>query len=208
MWPTLKGLRFLVGDEAALVRASIGMMIDSIVAEGRDDAPQDIIGIDWYDQWDWQQRCWLLDEITRSLLTPHPPPPPAAMWEATIDAIFCNIFDLACLEIDDPAPVHATKTWRQSVIDAFRCQRGHQPCIRPDQRDPGSWQSVITQLADGILGSRMYQRAESFRDQEISATHRFLRSRGLPDDFLEQIPPLCSIDQTQLSIDRIQSLIF
>jgi hypothetical protein len=202
------GPRILVGDEAALVRASIGMMVDSLVAEGRDDADQDIIGIDWFDQWDWQQRCWLLDEIAASLLTRRPPPPPAAMWEATIDAIFCNIFDLACLEIDDPAPVQSTKTWRQSVIDAFRCQQGHDPCVSPDQCDPEPWQIVIAQLSDGILGPRMYQRAEAFRDSERSATQRFLSSKGLPDDFLEQIPPLRSIDQTQLSIDRIQALLF
>ena len=208
MWPTVKGLRIIVSDEAALVRASVGMMLDSLVAEGRDDAQQDIIGIDWFDQWDWRQRCWLLDGVTGSLLTRRPPPPPAAMWEAAIDAIFCNIFDLACLEIDDQAPVQATKTWRESVIDAFRCQRGHEPCVTHDQCDPQLWQIVITQLADGILGSRMYQRAESFRDSDIAATRRFLVSKGLPDDFLQQIPPLRSIDQTQRSIDRIQALIF
>ena len=208
MWHTVQGLRVIVGNEAALVRASVGMMINTLVAEGREDAEQDIIGIDWFDQWDWRQRCWLLDEVTTSLLTRRPPPPPAAMWEAAIDAIFCNIFDLACLEIDAPAPVHGTKTWRQSVIDAFRCQRDHDPCVTSDQCDPQLWQIVITQLADGILGARMYQRAESFRDNEMEATQRFLVSKGLPEDYLVQIPPLRSIDQTQMSIDRIQSLVF
>ena len=63
------------------------------------------------------------------------------------------------------------------------------------------------ELADAILGVRLYQQAESFRDGEIEQTQKFLRQKGLPDDFLAQIPPLRTVDQTQRSIDQIQALV-
>ena len=67
--------------------------------------------------------------------------------------------------------------------------------------------AVVTQIADVILGVTTYQKAELFRDGEIQRSRRFLNQKGMPADFLERIPPLRTIDQTQHSINRIRSII-
>ena len=182
------------------------MMVDDLVAEGREGDPQTSYGIPWFDQWDWQQRLWLLERMALALLTDLDPPSPAAMWEATVDAIFHEILELVQMEIEHPNSSYE-KSWRRSVIDAFCCQQGREPQIEESEPDLQRWNIVITKLADAILGVRLYEKAESFRDSDITRTQQFLTEHGLPDDFLEQIPPLQSIDQTQLSVDQIQSIV-
>ena len=63
-WPTTTGLRNLGGAEADLVRGAIGMMVDTHVAEMRENAEPCAYGVDWFDQWDAPQRLWLLEQVT------------------------------------------------------------------------------------------------------------------------------------------------
>lgn len=185
------------------------MMVDALVREGREDDEPITYGIDWYDQWDWRQRLWLLDEATAALLTPKPPPEPAAIFDAAVDAIFFEVDRLVEEEIaerfDSPSD---PMSWRESVCAAFASQQHRPAPIDANNQDAEQWRRVITRLADSILGVRIYQQAESFRDREMDATKRFLQDKGLPDTYLSRIPPLRSIDQTQWSIDRIQNLVF
>ncbi|MGB7342985.1 MAG: hypothetical protein WBD20_02120 [Pirellulaceae bacterium] len=206
MWPTTSGTRMLAGDEAKLVRGLIGMMVDQLVAEGRNESDQHLYGIEWFDSWDYRQRLWLLDQVTVAVLTDADPLSPAAMFEATIDAIFAELFELIVMETDDPTT--AKETWRQSSVAAFECQNGRLPKVDVNSVDQEIWGLVVTQIADSILGVRLYQQAESFRDGDFAATLAFLIQKGLPEDFLERIPPLLNVDQTQVVIDRIQSFVF
>lgn len=183
-------------------------MVDHLVAEGREGDPQEVYGIQWFDQWDWQQRIWLLERVSLALLTDLAPPSAAAMWEASVDAIFHEVRELVEMEIRDPDCMQTTKSWRQCVIDAFHSQQQRGPKISATATSLQEWHIVITQLADAILGVRLYLKAEPFRDDDIAQTQQFLTRQGLPADFLEQIPPLPTLDQTQISIDQIQSIVF
>lgn len=207
VWPTTNGLRCLSGDESELIRCAVAMMLDYLVAEGHEGDPQEVYGIQWYDQWDWQQRIWLLERTTLALLTDLQPPSPAAIWEASIDAVFHEIRESVEMEVRHPEAIRQEKTWRESVVDAFRCQQKRDPDICCTDTNLRGWHIVITQLADAVLGVRLYLKAEGFRDVDMARTQRFLMQHGLPADFLEQIPPLRSVDQTQLSIDQIQSIV-
>lgn len=204
MWPTVDGLRQLKDAEADLVRQAIQAMLPPLIDEHREDSPPNQLGIDWFDQWEADGRIWLLEQVAVALLTNAPPPSPAAMWEATIDAIFCVIVDKTTAEIENQP---ADSTWRQRGIEAFRCQHGRPPQIDLDEPDPRQWRRVATQIADAILGSPSYQKAEAFRDGDIEQCRRFLIQRGLPDDFLERIPPLRSEAQTDASIAAIQAIL-
>ena len=208
MWPTTTGLRCLVDHEFELIRATVGMMVDHLVAEGREGDPQQVYGLQWYDQWDWQQRIWLVERVSLALLTDLEPPSPAAIWEASIDAVFLEIRELVEMEVRHPDLLRPEKSWRQCVFDAFQSQQNREPKISSADTDLTAWHIVITQLADAILGVRLYLKAELFRDVDIARTQLFLTQHGLPTDFLEQIPPLRTVDQTQISIDQIQSIVF
>lgn len=217
MWLTTDGERFLRGAQGDMVRGAIGMMLDQLVAEGREteegtwnevDAEGDhSFSIDWFDRWDWRQRIWLLEQVTTGLLTASPAPQPNAMLEATVDAIFRETYDLTVFEIAETDAGTETFSWRESVLEAVLSQ-GIKTRIRMSSADPASWLELITRFADALFGPRSYLKAEAFRDGDIRQTVEFLQQRGLPTDYLEAIPPLRSVDQTQLSVDRIQSLVF
>ncbi|MEO1614243.1 MAG: hypothetical protein AAFV88_00245 [Planctomycetota bacterium] len=223
-WPTTYGLRRLGGGEADLIRGALGMMVDTHVAELRENVAPWTYGVPWFDQWDARQRLWLLEHVTRALLGAHRIDEPAAMFDAAADAIFFELADLIEIELEAgqesrfEQEVQPQRSWRESIAAAIEWQRTNlhgavvedtelQNCISEWNNSEG-WNRMITRLGDSILGVRLYRKAESFRDGDIEQTKRFLRDRGLPETYLEAMPPLRSIDQTQLSIDRIQAYVF
>jgi hypothetical protein len=198
----------LTGAEADLVRGAIGMMVDTHVAEARGEAESWRYGVEWFDQWDVGQRLWLLERVTLALLGTHRIESAAAIYDATVDAIFFEIGDLVEIEIREDGVGPEGRSWRESVIAAWECQSGKAAEIEADDRDVEQWRRIITRIADQILGVRLYHRAESFRDGDYKRVEAFLKARGLPEDYLTVIPPLRSVDQTQWSIDRIQAVVF
>ncbi len=94
---------------------------------------QEVYGVDWFDQWDVEQRIWLLEQVATSLfLEDQPPPPPAAIFEATVDAVFCQVVEAIEDEIEAASRPEAEFSWRQGMIEAFRCQHGKLPANRRD----------------------------------------------------------------------------
>ena len=204
MWPTIDGLRILKGAEAVLVSEAVTVMVDQLSGPDQDDSQSDPVGIDWFDQWDGYQKLWLLEHVVEALFTPIPPLSPAAIWEATVDAIFCQVIELITMEIDKSP---GSESWRNAAIDAFECQHGKQPKTAADETDISQWRIVVTQIADVILGVTSYQKAEAFRDGDIQRSRKFLIQKALPEDFLERIPPLRTLEQAQQSIARIRSIV-
>ncbi|MFG0288943.1 MAG: hypothetical protein ACF8CQ_12245 [Rhodopirellula sp. JB044] len=136
MWPLTNGLRCLTGPEASLFRGGVGMMIDQIVMELNstpeesappfvDDGPTSDFGFcppRWYSMWEPQQRVWLLERVTTSLLAARAAPPQSAIYEATVEAVYVEIADLIAMEITTGAPIQRG-SWRGSLLDAYvqRC---------------------------------------------------------------------------------------
>ncbi|KAA5542200.1 hypothetical protein FYK55_15455 [Roseiconus nitratireducens] len=205
-WPTTDGMRNLQGAEADLVRGAIGMMVDTHVGQLRESSAPWRYGVPWFDQWDVGQRLWLLDKVTVTLFGRETIDSPAAMFDATVDAVFHEILDLVLMEIDQPEPTR--RSWRQSVLEATNVFGGVGTPIPHDETDPAVWQRQVTAIADRILGVRLYRRAEAFRDGDYERVVVFLRDRGLPADYLSRIPPLLATNEIQQAIDRIQSYVF
>ncbi|MEM9366926.1 MAG: hypothetical protein AAGD07_13110 [Planctomycetota bacterium] len=143
MWPLTDGPRQLVGPEADLFRGGVGMLIDQLVeqinqgvgaGESRDRDPADDVTweTDWQDEhfprwfamWEPDQRIWLLERVTTSVLTPRLPPPAAAIFEATLEAIYCEISDNIAMEVIAGEPIEA-HSWRQALLNAYvaRCPK-------------------------------------------------------------------------------------
>ena len=204
MWPTIDGTRILIDAEARLVGDTVSVMVDRLADLDPDEVQPHPIGIDWFDQWDCYQQLWLLEQVVESLFTIAPPLSPAAIWEATVDAIFWRLIELIEMEIDESPLDHH---WRTSTIAAFECQRGRLPKITVDETEISRWRIVVAQIADMILGVTSYQQAEAFRDGDLQRSRKFLRQKALPDDFLQRIAPLRTAAQTQQSIAQIRSII-
>lgn len=206
-WPTTDGVRSLEGVEADLVRRVAGMMVDQLVAEGSEATAQHEYGISLFDQWDWQQRLWMLDKTVGALLTNQRPPDAAAIFEATIEAVFAEAGGLIEFEIEGTGKTSIRPTWRQTVV-AVAAKRRIRSDVADDDTDIAAWQTLLMRLRESIFGPSSYIQAEAHRDGAYEVTAKFLQSRGLPTDFLARIPRLRNLDQTQRSIDRLQSLIF
>lgn len=214
MWPTVDGLRVLKNEEADLASRAIGEAVARLEVEASDETTRLSYGIDWFDQWEWQQRLWLIEQIVEAFFTPSPPPPPAAILEATVDAIFREALwqiesEIDCPTVDSPGDdsFGIDSCWRHAAIQAFACQNGKQPTIDADETDLDRWHLLLTQVVDGLLGPTSYQKAELLRDGSIDHANRFLERRGLPPDFLSRMPPLPRPQQTKRSLERIRSLI-
>lgn len=196
MWATVSGTRQLAGAEAVLLRAAIRHLLSELADQENHET-----GIDWFDQWDAEQKVWLLGSIADAFFTDAPPPPPAAILEASVDALFSTIETEIEAEID-----RQNATWRERVIAAFESQHG--PCpLSPVQEEAKPWRQVIAQLADAILGVACYIQAEPFRDGDYRRTESWLRDKGLPEDYLSRIPPLPTPSQTNATLQRIQQLL-
>lgn len=195
----------LMGHSRDLVRGTIGMMVDWLVAECRQQCGQWVYGIDWFDQWEASQRIWLLEVIAKSFLTTLPPPPRWAIFEATTEAIVCELKGLVQMEINDHDLSRPGLSWRDQVLAATAVEM---PANDARRESMFYWNRQIARWIDPIVGPLSYVDAERFRDADPAACATYLVQRGLPDDFLSAVPPMRTIDQTQLSIDRIQNLIF
>ena len=192
------------------------MMLDQLVAELREESAQHRYQIDWFDRWDVEQRIWLLEHAAYALLTDEVLEP-AAMWEATAEALYAEIADLIEIEIMDAIKRQSlaveTETggetsWRTQTRAAF-CQQNPESADVPEpSMDIQAWRSLVARLADELLGVRLYVQAEPYRDKAYSETRKFLQRKGLPEDFLERIPPVLRLHETQMAIDRLQILIF
>ncbi len=205
MWSTNDGVRTLDPAEARLVRRAIRSMVDDRLVNLREQTLPDPYGIDWFDQWDVEQQLWLLEQIVISLFTTQPPPSPAAIWEATIDAIFTELLAQIELELDHVSSSIDEPSWRQLAIDAISSRRDGPVKIDPDDSQAQTWQRLLTQIADGILGVPGYQKAEMFRDGDVRRAAQFLERRGLPEDFLQRLPPNRTAGQAEQSVARIMS---
>lgn len=140
MWPLTNGLRCLAGAEAALLRGCVGMMVDGLVADLNSDPMTELAAESadwdsdellegfgfsppaWYAMWEPEQRVWLLERVTTSLLAARTAPPHSAIFEATIEAIYVELADLIAMEITTGTPIERG-SWRASLLDAYvqRC---------------------------------------------------------------------------------------
>ena len=208
MWRTMDGLRTLMDQEARLIGRAAEEMIDSLASELQESEPTQTSGMDWFDQWDVEQRVWLLDQVLSAMwLTDCPPPPTAAIFEATVDAIFCHVVDAISLELDGTSTNTIADGWRGLLADAFESQHGRRPIDSCDLTNLRRWQSIAFQVAETIMGPSSYLRAERFRDREAHHAQHFLRTRGLPDDYLQRIPPVINAPQATAILQHLRQLL-
>lgn len=77
-----------------------------------------------YSMWEPEQRIWLLERVAVPLLTAHPAPPAAAVFEATVEAVYVELADLIAMEITSGTPIEKG-SWRGSLLDSYvqRCPK-------------------------------------------------------------------------------------
>lgn len=220
MWVTVDGERRLGKAEARLLcRGILPMLADCVaVLEQPVDGVREsrIYGIDWFDQWEAEQKVWLLEQVATALLTDQPSLKPAAMLEATVDAIFQHIFECVMGEVDpagsdseivDTKIAAGDRSWCDDVIKALEQQQNRAVCFERSGDQRLVWRRLVMQIPDRILGVASYHTAESLRDAQPAKIEVFLQQKGLPADFFTRIPPLVQRQDADDSVARLHILL-
>lgn len=230
MWVTVDGERSLRDAEARLLCRALASMLSDVMARPTNQTDTDpdcwVSGIDWFDQWEVEQKVWLLERVATALLTDLASPKPAAMWEATVDAIFQYVFEQVLEELEqdalkdgefdevagesvtvEPLVELPGRRWCEDVIETVKQQGSRDAKIERSADQGKAWRRLVMQIADHILGVAAYQTVESYRDGQSAKVVCFLQQKGLPADFLTQIPPLLVQHETEHCIQRLRTLI-
>jgi hypothetical protein len=223
MWLTVDGMRCLRGHEARLLCRAVASMLPECLAAGKgnpdSNEPYRVYGIDWFDQWEAEQKIWLLEQVTTALLTEQKLLKPAAMWEATVDAIFQHVFEALLDEMDndfakgcelvmeDGHAASGLGGWQQNVLLVLQQQQRRAVKVDHSVDQKKEWRRRVMQISDRILGVAAYHVIENYRDQETSKVATFLEQKGLPADFLEQIPPVLGQSEGVVSTKNIHQLL-
>ncbi|MEM6691333.1 MAG: hypothetical protein AAF664_18040 [Planctomycetota bacterium] len=207
-WPCVDGTRVLKGAEHDLVRGALGMMTDALVDHYRRDEPIPEYGVPLFDCFEPDQQLWMLARVGSALLGKKSLAHINAIDEASVEAIFAEIMDLIVMEINDPEFAKCTRSWRQSVINAHQQQRGETNSMKVDSADRPRWWKLVAQVHAFIIPTPIYRRLERWLDGDPKQLDLVLSQRGLDRSFLDTLPPVQTVTQTQVAIDEIQSLVF
>ena len=228
MWLTLTGLRTLTKQERELVNPATDSLVNAITANSQSDSKENacdlesnaiqawtpsecdhdpLTGIDWFDQWDHEQRLWLLTQVMQSLLLDTvAPPPQAAIFDATIDAIFLTVSRHLQGVPNTIQNQHNRDLWQLRLKNAFESQTTTASLDVFDRHGARDWAALTIQIQTNIAGPSCYAQADSMRDGPRENLKKFIRGKGLPDDYLERIPPLQSDNQAKECLNRLRQL--
>ena len=223
MWLTVDGMRCLRGHESRLLCRAVASMLPECLAASNSNpesnATDRVYGIDWFDQWEAEQKIWLLERVTTALLTEQTLLKPAAMWEATVDAIFQHVFEALVDEMDrdvaegrelvveDSNAASGLGGWQQSVMLVLQQQQRRAVSIDQSIDQKKEWRRRVMQISDRILGVASYHVVENYRDQDASKVAAFLEQKALPVDYLEQIPPVLGANEVLVLTQNIRQLL-
>ncbi len=193
MWHTSEGDRILHGAEAALVRAAVLSLVESIKDEHFQEGGY---CVQLFDELTWSQRLAVIEHVATHLLTPTEDTPKlTAVNEAAIGAMFEHISLNIDMEIDESP---SKLTWRTLVLDACHeafgipvndpatvCELDDGPpiptsvsSVRRDQ-----WHPSVQMLADRILWDRDYEMVDEFLDEPPEKAALLRQIMGIDENY-------------------------
>lgn len=194
MWHTSSGDRTLTGAEAALLKAAIADMTDSLRDEADGLVDEDPCGVKLFDELSWQQRLALLARVASALLDPKVRAPEiTAVNEATVAALFAHVTRNLAIELD-----YATEPELPQDFDRFYWRRLLAACQREpndefyvewNSNDADDWNLLIECLQDEILWDNDWSMSELFMDAEPEIGQHNKDYFGIDGDYYADIAP-------------------
>ena len=191
MWPTPDGERTLQGAEAALFKAGLGMLVDTVRnnAEGRWH-----FDISLFDGLQPHQKLAVLARIGSALLCQDQSPPKlTAIWEAAVGAVFEAIRRMVETEVDQGQLSHV---WRKRVVNAA-CERQIEELLDPTSEDIEEWGILIDSLTGGILWDEDWRCADFHLDVPPDQGQAVKTLLGIDDEYYVAVPPDPSEEELQ-----------
>ena len=200
MWHTSEGERILSGAESELIRDVVSWLHDQ-VTESLEMGRSYEVGVGLFDQLQPTQQLMMLLETATGLLDPAQEPlPSTAIREATVYAIYRELFKLIVFEVDiSRLDGESTCEIRSQAIAAF--EQG----ISEEEFDPSDgttedglvpavsstnladWEYFVEALADRVLWDRDFEMEYLTADLDPDRAH-FVRSIcGISDDYYSHV---------------------
>jgi len=198
MWHTSAGDRILEGAEAALIRAAIGSVTDTLILEADDEADPWQYGVPALDSLSCPQRFALLCEVGEALLQPEVAMPElTALREATVAVLYAAVQEgievEAETEQDDPSPEYDARYWRRLTLAAASQWGGESAAAgglpSPHCRDQKEWDWLVDGLADCVLWDADWMEGDLLLDLAPEHAAKVKRMMNIASDYFTAIAP-------------------
>lgn len=190
-WHTQIGERTLKGAEAALIRMSLGHVVDMVEAESAGDTDPWGFGVPVFDQLAAPAKLALLAEVGWGLLRDTDACPKlTAMNEAAVAILFANVEDSIQIEVDaQKDDFEDSIFWRPLVLAIYHDDGDKIDLPASDCTDMDEWNLLVDVLSDRILWDDDFNDADRFLDAPPDEAESLRDRFGIDDDYYRAIPP-------------------
>ncbi|MCS7470706.1 hypothetical protein NZK35_28980 [Stieleria sp. ICT_E10.1] len=217
-WHTPSGDRYLVGEEAELVRDSLATMVQELASCRETEEEPWEYGVTLFDELTWQQQLAVLDLLATNLLQQTDQTLElSGINEAAVAAVYQNIIQQIELEIElhPVSPEEFRCRWRQAALDAFlenedddvllqeEClQEADQKSvfdIEVDSLEVDRWSWLVEMLADRVLWDRDFEMVNVMIDAPPERAAAMRAALGIHSGYYTAIAP----DPTDRQVDSL-----
>lgn len=217
-WHTPSGDRYLVGEEAEMVRDSLATMVQELASCRETEEEPWEYGITLFDELTWQQQLAVLDLLATNLL--HETDDTlelSGINEAAVAAVYQNIVQQIELEIElhPVSPPEFQCRWRQAALDAYR-ENEDDDVVRQeilsqdaDQKsvfdidtqcaEVDRWRWLVELLADRVLWDRDFEMVNEMIDAPPERAAAMRAALGITPGYYTAIAP----DPTDRQVDDL-----
>ncbi|QDV41543.1 hypothetical protein Enr13x_13860 [Stieleria neptunia] len=217
-WHTPSGDRFLVGEEAELVRDSLATMVQELASCRETEEQPWEYGVTLFDELTWQQQLAVLDLLATNLLQETDQTLElSGINEAAVAAVYQNIVQQIELEIElHPVSPEAYRCrWRQAALDAFLENEDDEVLLQEEVSQDADresvfdldveslevdrWSGLVEMLADRVLWDRDFEMVNVMIDAPPERAAAMRAALGIHSGYYTAIAP----DPTDRQVDSL-----
>lgn len=217
-WHTPTGDRYLVSEEAELIRDSIATMVQELASCRETEEEPWEYGVTLFDELTWQQQLAVLDLLATNLLQQTDSTLElSGINEAAVAAIYQNIVQQIELEIElhPVSPAEFRCRWRQATLDAYRENEDDEIVrqeilsqdtdqasvfdIDPECLEVDRWCWLVELLADRVLWDRDFEMVNEMIDAPPERAAAMRAALGITSGYYTAIAP----DPTDRQVDAL-----
>ena len=215
-WHTPYGDRYLVGDEADLVRQSLAVMLDELTS-CRETGEEPIqYGVTLFDELAWSQQLAILEQLAQHLLLETSETLElTGVVDASVSAVYQNISQQIEMEIElqGVSPRAYRCRWRQASLDALAGWSEEEPSLEAEfshlhseSVDISQWHGLVDLLADRVLWDRDFELVHEVIDAPPERAAALRAALGIESSYYTAIAPDPPDQKVDDLVDSLESL--
>ncbi|MEO1523906.1 MAG: hypothetical protein AAFX06_00640 [Planctomycetota bacterium] len=215
-WHTPFGDRYLIGDEADLVRRSLAIMLEELTSCRETGEDPVLYGVTLFDELAWQQQLALLEQLAQHLFCETPDTIElTGVVDASVSAVYLNIAQQIEMEIElhGVSPDEYRCLWRQASLDAMHDWPEEETSedesllqLTASCIDFVRWHELVDLLADRVLWDRDFELVHEVIDAPPERAAAMRAALGIESSYYTAIAPDPPDQQVDQLFDSLESL--